>query len=191
VGYATPEGGDGEDQGEEGGGGDGNGGGETDGGTDFQPDPGTDEETETELTPELTPELDGTSEPEELTELVEICDNGVDDDNDGQIDADDSDCSQQTSTIPALTPTLTPSPTPTTSPLVPNIQGLFETTPTLPPRDIQDLFEITPTPPTLGIRGTGQLPGAQDALLDEICDKPGPKTKECIVREMQKGGLYK
>jgi hypothetical protein len=130
---ATPEGGGGEDQGGDEEGGDGDGGGDTDGDTDFQPDfdtdeTETDEETETELTPELTPELE-TPEPEGL---VEICDNGQDDDNDGQTDEADSDCSERpqldsASPTPNPLPTLTPTPTPTP------LQGALTTGPILTP----------------------------------------------------------
>jgi hypothetical protein len=153
------------------------GGGETDGNADFQPDSDTDvtettdEETETtdeetEPEPEPTPQLDVTPEPsptpQGLTNLVEICDNGQDDDNDGQIDADDSNCTQQTSSIltlkptpaPTLAPTLTPSSTLTPT----NIQGLFGTITPSPTPDSTLLlryFELSLTPePTPGPAAT-------------------------------------
>jgi hypothetical protein len=104
-------GGDGEGGGDQGGDQNGDEGGED----DFQPDSDTDEETETtdepetdeETQPEPTPQLDISPEPTPAPqELVEICDNGQDDDNDGQIDEADSDCATQPSPTP--TPTLTP-----------------------------------------------------------------------------------
>ena len=94
------------------------GGEETDGSTDFQPDSDTNEETEPtdqteseeETEPEPTPQLDITPEPSPTPqELVEICDNGQDDDNDGQIDLTDSDCALPDQ---GITPTPTPTPTP-------------------------------------------------------------------------------
>ena len=168
---ATSEGGGGDGDGDQGGG-DGDQGGDQDdtsddsgddqdggnGDADFQSDSdtepdGTSETTEPELTPELSETIEPSPSPENLQELVEICDNGQDDDNDGQIDADDSDCSQQTSSIltltptPTSTPTLTPSPTPTPT----NIQGLFglitpfpTPTPTPTPTPAQTLLGLQP-----------------------------------------------
>ena len=66
-------------------------------------------QSEPEPTPEVTETPVPSPSPEILQGLVEICDNELDDDNDGQIDADDSDCTQLTSSILTLTPT--PSPT--------------------------------------------------------------------------------
>ena len=110
---ATSDGGGGDGDGDQGGG-DGDQGGETDGSADFQPDSDTDEtdttdeETETtdeETEPEPTPQLDVTPEPSPTPqELVEICDNGQDDDNDGQADETDSDCATQPSPTPSPTP---------------------------------------------------------------------------------------
>jgi hypothetical protein len=110
---ATSDGGGGDGDGDQGGG-DGDQGGETDGSADFQPDSDTDEtetageETETtdeETEPEPTPQLDVTPEPSPTPqELVEICDNGQDDDNDGQADETDSDCATQPSSTPSPTP---------------------------------------------------------------------------------------
>jgi hypothetical protein len=132
-------GGDSEGGGEQGGdqSGDEDGGGDSDGSTDFQPDSDTDEETETtdetatdeETQPEPTPDLDLTPEPSPTPspqELVEICANGQDDDNDGQIDEADSDCVTER----ALTPIPNALPTPATSPtqdshilVMPNADG--------------------------------------------------------------------
>jgi hypothetical protein len=100
-------GGDGDQGGDSGGDGDqdntsedpGNDQGGDEGGADFQSDSNTEPDgTSDTIDPELTPELSETPEPspspENLQGLVEICDNGLDDDNDAQIDADDSDCTQ-------------------------------------------------------------------------------------------------
>lgn len=91
------------------------GGGDTDVNADSQPESDTDE---TETDEEAEPELDPTPEPSPLppghANEVEICGNGQDDDNDGQIDEQDSDCIQ--GTLPASIPTLTPIPSLTPNP---------------------------------------------------------------------------
>ena len=114
--------------GEEGGEGDGDqgedqigdqGGEDTDGNADSQPEPDTDEtETDEETEPDIGRELDAEPEPSPLApgpaDEVEICGNGQDDDNDGQIDEQDSDCIQET--LPASIPTVTPTPSLTPNP---------------------------------------------------------------------------
>ena len=179
-------GGDGDQGGGDGdqGGDDGDQGGETNGDADFQPDSDTDETdtTDEETEPEPTPELDVTPEPspppENLQELVEICNNGLDDDDDGQIDADDSDCTQQTSSILTLTPTPTPAPTltPSPTPSPTNIQGLFDAGDSNPFGDALcalpgacEPFKPAPTP--------------QDPGLTLIPDPPSPRSTGGEVHE--------
>lgn len=102
----------GEDQGpgEQGGGGEADTQPDTDNeGTEATDETDTNEDSETEPTSELDISPEPSSAPESLEE---ICGNGQDDDNDGQMDQEDSDCIQETSPASIPTPTPTPSPTP-------------------------------------------------------------------------------
>ena len=91
--------------------------------------------------------------PQELTGVSQICDNGQDDD--GQIDAADSDCATQPPPTPSTNALpgqgFTPTPTPTVTP-APAAGGLFGSTiitpsptPTPTPRPLQGVI-ATPTP---------------------------------------------
>jgi hypothetical protein len=128
---------------------------------------------------------------------VEICDNGLNDDNDGQIVADDSDCTQQTSSILTLTPT--PAPTLTLTPtLIPS--------PTPAPTNLQGLFGLitpssTPTPtPALTIQGVVGTP-EPDCIVGipkggniTACDDPSvaqyAQTCSNVPREAIDGGGF-
>jgi hypothetical protein len=203
-------GGDGDSGGDQGGGdqnGDEGGAEETtDDNADFQPDSNT-EPPVTSDTTEPTPELSETPEPSpspgNLQELVEICANGLDDDNDGQIDADDSDCTQQTSSILTLTPTPAPTPTstltPSSTPTPTNPQGLFglitpSSTPTPTPALTFQGVIGTPEPDCIvGTAKGGPIPPCDDpsvAQYAQTCSSVprdaidgGGFQKECVVNK--------
>jgi hypothetical protein len=200
---ATPEGsvdqgggdgdGGGEDQGDgegdqNGDGGDGGGETDGDGSADFQPEEETETTEDEETEPEPTPQLDVTPESSPtFQELVEICDNGQDDDNDGQIDQADSDCGQHGQ---GTTPTPTPIPAPTASGLFGFTTITPTPTPTPTPRPLQGVFAV-PEPDCIQGSPQGGIPSCDDPSIAQFAktcssrpnDQPDAtgSITECVV----------